>query len=576
MKKTVFFSALSLLALLAYSGCSETAPEKKISESSDESPKIVIYQMLVRVFGNTNTTNVYNGTRAQNGCGHMSDVSSEALQSIKRLGCNYVWYTGIIQQATKTDWSEYGIPRQHPAVVKGNAGSPYAITDYYAVSAELADSVPARNEEFVELVNRTHEAGLKVIIDFVPNHVARQYHSVCCPKGTVDLGSGDKTEYAFNLHNNFYYFPGQTLKWTEVSNESEKAGQNMGNAYVETPARVTGNNVFGSVTPSVDDWYETVKLNYGIEFKPDGSQVKTWLDKDGSTRVIPATWTQMSDILLYWCGKGVDGFRCDVSEMVPVEFWNYGISRVKEKYPNTLFIAEIYNPKAYLEYIETGGFDYLYDKVEMYDSLRAVVEGKRDILAIQHCAESPTIRNPKIHKHRLHFLENHDEQRVASKFFGHSAQAGIPALYISVLLNNNPFLIYFGQELGEESMDNEGFNGADGRTTIFDYWGLETMKTWHEANWDESKLPLSYRNIRNRYEEVFRLAQLPVIRNGACIDITTPEMIKANVFGFRRKAGAQELTVFCNFGDEPFEYRHKRETYKVKAHDAIAILKENK
>ncbi|MBO7378228.1 MAG: hypothetical protein J6U31_00535, partial [Bacteroidales bacterium] len=320
MKKTVFFSALSLLALLAYSGCSETAPEKKISESSDESPKIVIYQMLVRVFGNTNTTNVYNGTRAQNGCGHMSDVSSEALQSIKRLGCNYVWYTGIIQQATKTDWSEYGIPRQHPAVVKGNAGSPYAITDYYAVSAELADSVPARNEEFVELVNRTHEAGLKVIIDFVPNHVARQYHSVCCPEGTVDLGSGDKTEYAFNLHNNFYYFPGQTLKWTEVSNESEKAGQNMGNAYVETPARVTGNNVFGSVTPSVDDWYETVKLNYGIEFKPDGSQVKTWLDKDGSTRVIPATWTQMSDILLYWCGKGVDGFRCDVSEMVPVEF----------------------------------------------------------------------------------------------------------------------------------------------------------------------------------------------------------------------------------------------------------------
>ena len=368
--KNIVLSA-ALLAALACTSCA-TKPTPTADADATQG-KIVIYQMMVRVFGNDNTTNIYNGTREQNGCGRMSDITPEALQSIRRLGCNYVWYTGILQQATKTDWSQYGLPRQTAAVVKGNAGSPYAICDYYAVSADIADDVNHRTEEFEALVKRSHDAGLKVVMDFVPNHVAREYHSISCPEGVEDLGAGDKTDEAFNIDNNFYYFPGQTLVWNEVKDESAKAKKNTKNAdsYVEKPAKVTGNDVFGAVTPSPYDWYETIKLNYGVDYKADGTRVKAWENADG-TITIPSTWVKMSDILLYWCSKGVDAFRCDMSEMVPYEFWHYGIGRVKEQYPDVLFIAEFYNPRVYEDYIVTGGFDYLYDTVELYDSIRSV------------------------------------------------------------------------------------------------------------------------------------------------------------------------------------------------------------
>ena len=336
--KNIVLSA-ALLAALACTSCA-TKPTPTADADATQG-KIVIYQMMVRVFGNDNTTNIYNGTREQNGCGRMSDITPEALQSIRRLGCNYVWYTGILQQATKPDWSQYGLPRQTAAVVKGNAGSPYAICDYYAVSADIADDVNHRTEEFEALVKRSHDAGLKVVMDFVPNHVAREYHSISCPEGIEDLGAGDKTDEAFNIDNNFYYFPGQTLVWNEVKDESAKAKKNTKNAdsYVEKPAKVTGNDVFGAVTPSPYDWYETIKLNYGVDYKADGTRVKAWENADG-TITIPSTWVKMSDILLYWCSKGVDAFRCDMSEMVPYEFWHYGIGRVKEQYPNVLFIAD--------------------------------------------------------------------------------------------------------------------------------------------------------------------------------------------------------------------------------------------
>ena len=574
MKKVLVGSVLCVLAVLACIACQEKTKE----EVPEAEPKIIIYQMLVRIFGNTNTTNVYNGTREQNGCGRMSDITPEALQSIRRLGCNYVWYTGIIQQATKTDWSAYGLPKQNPAVVKGNAGSPYAICDYYAVSADLADSVPLRNQEFRALVERTHEADLKVIIDFIPNHVACEYHSVTCPPEVVDLGTHDDTNQAFFIHNNFYYFPDQTLVWQEVHSELDKDVKSPisknANVYRENPAKVTGNNVFSSPVPSVDDWYETVKLNYGVRFLPDGQQEKAWLNADGSVRFVPSTWTQMTAILLYWCEMGVDGFRCDVSEMVPVEFWQYCIPRVKEQYPNTLFIAEIYNPKAYLSYIENGHFDYLYNKVEFYDSIRAVVEGRRDVHAIQHYTETGTYRNTLVRSHMLNFMENHDEQRIASKFFAKTPEAGIPALYVSLLINRNPYMIYFGQELGESAMDAEGYSSADGRTTIFDYWGLECMKAWHQVDWDESQLPYRYNHIRERYEEALKLAQLPAVKSGALIDITTPSMADNNIFAFKRKLGSQVLIVIANFGDSPYFFQRNGTSHQVNAKDVLTLQEE--
>lgn len=543
MKNYLSFSALC--AALALSGCTSqnAAPQEESTEG-----KIVIYQMMVRLFGNENTTNIINGTREQNGCGRMSDITTEALQSIKRLGANYVWYTGIIQQATKTDWSAEGLPRQTADVIKGNAGSPYAICDYYAVSADIADNVSTRMEEFDALIKRTHEAGLKVVMDFVPNHVAREYQSIIKPE--ISLGVSDNTTVAFDAQNNFYYFPGKTLTW-----------QN----YKETPAKVTGNDVFAQATPAEWDWYETVKLNYGVEYKADGT-------RENHFDPIPSTWDKMSDILLYWADKGVDAFRCDMSEMVPSEFWHYGIGRVKEQHPDILFIAEIYNPKVYEDYIVTGGFDYLYDKVELYDSIRSVVEGRRPVDAIEACLSLPTYTNEKVAGHMLNFLENHDEQRIASEFFGKNPQAGIPALYVSALINGNPYMQYFSQELGENAPDEEGYQGADGRTTIFDYWGLERQKAWKSVNWDESKLPADYKVIRDRYEEVLKLAQLPAVISGKTVNITDENMRSAKVFAFMRDNNNGEiLTVVANFGDNPFSGQVNNEEVTVPAHDAIAF-----
>ncbi|MBQ0056096.1 MAG: alpha-amylase [Bacteroidales bacterium] len=558
MKKT-FFSAMLLFASMAFLGsCSSN------KDSKDEG-KLVIYQMMVRVFGNENTTQTFNGTREENGCGKMSDISDEALRSIRRLGANYVWYTGIIQQASKTDWSAYGLPRQTDAVVKGNAGSPYAICDYYAVSADIADNVETRMQEFDALIERTHSAGLKVVIDFVPNHVAREYHSVMCPDGVEDLGANDNFAVAFDNQNNFYYFPGETLTWQNAASEDVKLKDiKSGSVYTESPAKVSGNDVFHSVTPSEWDWYETVKLNYGVEYKSDGS-------RENHFDPIPSTWVKMTDILLYWAGKGVDAFRCDMSEMVPCEFWHYGIGRVKEAYPHVLFIAEIYNPRVYEDYIVNGGFDYLYDKVELYDSIRAVVEGRRPVDAIESCLSLPTYTNPNVAGHMLNFLENHDEQRIASEFFGKSAQAGIPALYVSALINGNPFMNYFAGELGEDAPDAEGYQGADGRTTIFDYWGLERQRAWKQCGWDETKLPEEYRSVRNRYEHVLRLAQCDAAVNGTTDNITTDEMRNARVFAFKRQNGKTSFTVVANFGDEEFECVLNGIDVRVAAHDAVVL-----
>ena len=534
------------LAALALTACS---PKEQPQAESSQPQKMVIYQTMVRIFGNDNTTNTFNGSREENGCGRMSDFSAEALQSIHRLGANYIWYTGIIQQASKTDWSAYGLPRQSADVVKGNAGSPYAICDYYAVSADIADDVTTRMQEFEALVQRSHDAGLKVIIDFVPNHVAREYHSVMCPGGTEDLGASDNRSVTFDTNNNFYYFPGETLHW-----------QN----YTEAPAKVSGNDVFHSVTPSENDWYETVKLNYGVEYLADGQRVNHFDS-------IPSTWIKMSDILLFWAGKGIDGFRCDMSEMVPCEFWHYGIARVKEQYPDILFIAEIYNPRVYEDYIVRGGFDYLYDKVELYDSIRSVVEGRRPVQAIEDCLSLPTYTNANVASHMLNFLENHDEQRVASEFFGKSAQAGIPALYVSALINGNPYMQYFAQELGEDAPDAEGYQGADGRTTIFDYWGLERMKAWKSAGWDETQLPAEMLALRNRYTEVLALAQRAAVVEGTTVNLTDDAMRAASVFAFQRKSADDQLTVIANFSDAPFTATIDGQETTVAAHDAVVL-----
>ena len=153
--------------------------------------KFVIYQVFTRLFGNNNTRLTPNGDKATNGCGRMADFTTKALEEIKALGATHIWYTGIIEHATQTDYRRHGIRPDHPAVVKGKAGSPYAIKDYYDVDPDLATSVPERVKEFENLVKPTHKAGLKVIMDFVRANTPRMPNpkeSSTSAKATTRIG----------------------------------------------------------------------------------------------------------------------------------------------------------------------------------------------------------------------------------------------------------------------------------------------------------------------------------------------------------------------------------------------------
>ncbi len=495
--------------------------------------KIIIYQVFTRLFGNRNTARVPNGTLRVNGTGKMSDFDAERLRRIHDMGFTHVWYTGVIRHATATDYSKHGIPRQHPSVVKGVAGSPYAITDYYDIDPDLADDIDRRMDEFQQLVDRTHQAGMKVIIDFVPNHVAREYHSIMKPEGVRDLGEDDDTGKHFSPTNNFYYCPGQSF----VSPVQPKEGEEP---YVENPAKCTGNDRFDNC-PGRNDWYETVKLNYGIDYCDAGGRSYHF-------DPVPNTWVKMTDILLYWASKDIDGFRCDMAEMVPAAFWAYATRIVRERYPRIVFIGEVYDTNQYRTYIQSG-FDYLYDKVGMYDCLRDIICDRRPASSItyywQHVDD--------IRQHMLYFLENHDEQRIASDFFCGSGAKAIPAVIVAALMGNNPFMVYAGQEFGERGMDAEGFSGRDGRTTIFDYWCVDTIRRGY---FDRRHLTQDEMHLQLKYQQILHIANREAaVREGEFFDLmyVNPQTWKFNPrheYAFLRKFEDEVLLVVANFGPD--------------------------
>lgn len=497
---------------------------------------MVVYQIFTRLFGNENETNKINGAIHENGSGKFSDFTPQALREIRAMGFTHVWFTGIIEHASKTDYSSFGIKKDHPAVVKGNAGSPYAIRDYYDVDPDLADTIPNRMKEFETLVNRTHKAGLKVIIDFVPNHVARQYHSDAKPEGVIDLGAKDDIHTTFSPDNNFYYMPGQSFN----------PGFSLvvdGDKYEENPAKVTGNDCF-TAHPQVTDWYETVKLNYGVDYL--NNRTKHFSE-------IPDTWNKMLDILLFWSSKKIDGFRCDMAEMVPVEFWAWVIPQVKSQYPDVCFIAEIYNPEEYRNYVFTGNFDYLYDKVGLYDTIRAVICGKASARSITSCWQSVE----GIPEKMLNFLENHDEQRIASNFFAGNPWKGVPGMIVSSLMNVNPVMVYFGQELGERGMDDEGFSGPDGRTTIFDYWSVESIRKWkNHGEFDTKLLSEEQKNLRDFYIKLLKLCnEEKAISKGIFYDLMYVNHHTSNFnpdkqYVFLRQYAHEIILVIVNFEDK--------------------------
>lgn len=540
--------------------------------------KTIIYQLLPRTFANFCTNRKNNGTIQENGCGKFNLITTKALREIKNLGATHVWYTGVIEHATQTDYSEFGITPDHPSVVKGKAGSPYAIKDYYDVDPDLAENVDNRMAEFEALIERTHKVGLKVIIDFVPNHVARQYHSDAKPAGIADLGEGDNPEWAFSPLNNFYYIPGE--KFAPAFDVYD---------YTEDPAKVTGNDCF-TAHPGHNDWYETIKLNYGVFYQGGGEK---------QFNPIPSTWLKMRDILRFWAAKGVDGFRCDMAEMVPVEFWEWVIPQIKDvewgvtttdaagkktykKKAPIIFIAEVYNPALYREFIFKGHFDYLYDKVGMYDYLRAVTSKNYPVEGITQQWQAVG----DIQEHMLYFLENHDEQRIASGFFCGRGMCAQPAMIVAATLSTNPVMIYAGQELGEKGMDVEGFSGIDGRTSIFDYWGVKSIQAWaNNGKWDGKGLDDEQQELRLFYQQLLTLTRnSKAITEGKMYDLEYAQaegFNKHEHYAYLRHCEEETLLIAINFDDkhaemqiripaEAFAYLHIQPCTEVQFTDLLS------
>lgn len=553
-------TTLSGIILLTALSCQQKEEQNMDELEEPAGNKMVVYQVFTRLFGNQNATNKPWGTIEENGVGKFNDFTDEALQGIKELGVTHIWYTGVPHHALINDYTSYGISNDDPDVVKGRAGSPYAVKDYYNVNPDLAVDPAKRLEEFEALIARTHKNKMKVIIDIVPNHVARRYEGKTNPDGVRDFGADDDTSVEYKRDNNFYYIPGQAFKVPFDSNYKPLGGEKhplSDGKFDEFPAKWTGNGS-RAAQPDINDWYETVKVNYGI--RPDGSKdfpslpegfenkdykahFEFWKYKD-----VPSSWKKFRDIAHYWIEKGVDGFRYDMAEMVPVEFWSYMNSSIKMKNPDAFLLAEVYNPAEYRNYIKLGKMDYLYDKVELYDTLKSIVQGRalpRDIVPIQD-------RLADIEHHMLHFLDNHDEQRLAHPSFAGSGEKGKPLMVVSATISTSPTMIYFGQELGEQGNEWGGF-GQPSRTSIFDYVGVPSHQRWmNGGKFDGGKLSENEKSLRDFYKRLLNFT----VRSKALMgkyqqiqdfNLQNTPAYDQGLFSFVRWTGKERLLIVVNF-----------------------------
>ncbi len=562
--KIFIVSLVGVFAIGIISGCSQSP-----QTSTDKSPtavqgKPVVYQIFTRLYGNTNTTNKPWGTIEENGVGKFNDINETALLSIKELGVTHVWYTGVPHHAVIRDYTAYGISDDDPDVVKGRAGSPYAVKDYFNVNPDLAVDPAQRLAEFEALITRTHAQGMKVVIDIVPNHVARRYESLSNPQGVENFGASDDPGVEYARDNNFYYVAGEDFSVPEPHGGYLPLGGDKhplsDGEFIEKPAKWTGN---GSrlAQPKFDDWYETVKINYGV--RPDGTKdfpelpaeyahknllehAQFWQGKD-----VPDSWVKFRQIAEYWLEKGVDGFRYDMAEMVPVEFWSYLNSAIKQKNPQAFLLAEVYNPAEYRNYIHMGKMDYLYDKVEMYDGLKAIIQGNSGTGIIAQVQAGMS----DIEEHMLHFLENHDEQRIASPEFAGAAEKAKPAMVVSTLISRSPTMLYFGQEVGEAGALDSGF-GKPSRTTIFDYAGVPAHQRYmNEGKFDGGQSTAEEKSLREFYRGILILSREHAIAQGDYHELHSHNINMAKgygdtLFAFTRSTKEQKLIVVSNFSSQ--------------------------
>ncbi|MBQ7623567.1 MAG: hypothetical protein IJS66_07515 [Bacteroidales bacterium] len=409
--------------------------------------KSFIYQILPRIWRD----------------GKLNSIDDAFLSYLRSFGLDYVWFTGIPRHAT-------GEP-----FVKGNPGSPYAVCDWYDVNPYLASDPEKRMEEFDALVRRTHEAGLKCIIDCIPNHVACNY------------------EGRLKVH-----------PWCD------------------------------------GDWTDTRKLD--------------WSD--------PATASELIRILRFWADRGVDGFRCDMVELVPAEMLAGVIAAVKRTHPGLIFIAEAYERGNYRHLAMETGFDLLYDKSGEYDILRGILDGRRSARELSWNWQFLGDLQPRM----LNFLENHDEQRLCSDAFAGSPDRTWAALAFAMLFNPASFLLYAGQEAGERASES-----SDGRTSIFNFCKPESLE-WLSFFVQEAGAVSSGSGRRRkaasgkspdgaaspeaevieRYRKLIALAREPLFSEGGWWDLCycngpADGFDSDRHFVFARFRSGEVKLVFCNF-----------------------------
>lgn len=504
----------------------------------DRTPELRLYQLFVRLFGNTNKTSQPNGTLAQNGVGKFKDINGKALTAIADMGFTHIWLTGALQQATGTDYSTIGRPADDPDLLKGIAGSPYAIKDYFDVCPDYAVDPRNRLAEFRSLLDRIHSHDLKVLIDFIPNHVARSYSSSNQPES--DFGRADDRTQFFHPQNNFFYLqlgkgpPLRLPTWKDgraLSPTCQLYGMACDGLFQGEldHGKVTGNNA-ATWTPGLSDWYETVKLNYGFDFTDAQKLTREYPSAWSPRKAAPDTWRKMDRVLEYWQTFGVDGFRCDMAHLVPPEFWSWAIDRARRRQADIVFISEAYdndpakvpgsdpvigclnNGAGNVKYdLLNAGFDAVYDE-PTYRALQRIYEGggwANDI--------DDAVGDPFICENSLRFAENHDEVRLAAA--GHwgsiGMQIGRPVSAILFGLTRSSLLLYNGQEVGEPASGAEGFGGDDGRTSIFDYWSMPEFAKWvNHHHYDGAALSENQRELRAFYSGLLRLVSEPAFVNG--------------------------------------------------------------
>lgn len=481
----------------------------------DSAGRVRIYQLFVRHFGNANPTRKPHGTLAENGCGKFSGINDAALDSLQAMGITHLWLTGVLQQATGTDYSTIGAPADDPDLLKGLAGSPYAIKDYFDVCPDYADDPARRLEEFRALLARIHRHGLRALIDLVPNHVARSHASDIRPE--LAFGKTDDHSKFFDPANNFFYLTGTPPLRLPTQPGDGRDGLFDGEREF---GRVTGNNAV-TWTPGLGDWYETVKLNYGYDFTKG---TRFFPNATAPDLPIPDTWAKIDAIIAYWQEMGVDGFRCDMSHMIPPEFWKWAIHRARERQPEVFFVAEAYNNdpakvpsgdpflagfgNVMLDLLDAG-FNAVYDDPS-YKVLKGLYDEGR-------WANDLTFPNDFLFQNSLRYAENHDEVRIASQGnWGNIGPAvGLPVSTILYAAGSGPVLLYNGQETGEPAAGAEGFGGDDGRSSIFDYWSLPSHLPWiNDGKYDGVGLDEARKKLRAGYAELLHRVGEPVFAKG--------------------------------------------------------------